>query len=271
LFAKNAYDVFRCRGCGLGFVEPLPTAEELTAVYADQYYDHDERDDWGYHGQYGELEGGLKRMYRGFLERLPEGRRYRRVLDVGCAYGFFLDVVAERGDCEELLGLDVTEESKQVVEGKGHRFQQSFLEDADLPDAHFDLIFIGDAFEHLRDPRRSLEILSRVLAPDGVVLLTTVDFDAWLARWTGPRWRLMTPPEHLYFWNRASLARLFGDRGFSSEIGRYWLYYPKAYVRRQFASQFGFDAFFLALYPGDEIPLYSFDVLLGVFERKAAG
>ena len=94
-----------------------------------------------------------------------------------------------------------------------------------------------------------------------------MDFDAWLARLLGRRWRLMKPPEHLYYWNRRSLAKLFGDRGLTARFGDYFLYLPKRYVRTQFAMQFGFRPWPIELWPTSDIPIWSFDVLIGYFEK----
>jgi SAM-dependent methyltransferase len=253
----------------MGFVHPVPDAAKLAQFYSKRYYASDH--EWGYHVDYGTLKDGLKRTYRGILRRFDRhypGRSPRRVLDVGCAYGFFLDVAREYWDPEELLGLDVTAEAERQNREKGHAFLRGFLEDADLPREHFDVVFIGDAFEHFHAPKRAVEKLAQIVAPGGVVVLTTVDFDAWLPRLLGRRWRLMTPPEHLFFWNRSSLERIFADAGFASRVSGYWLHYPKEYVRQRFDQQFGFPPFFLAFFPWNLIPIYSFDVLVGFFEKR---
>lgn len=278
LYEKGGHAVHRCGSCGLGFVSDPPSPEALARFYADGYYDvaaatttraHAEL---GYHTAYAQLEPGLKRMYGDFLDtvlRQHPGRRFERILDVGCAYGYFLDVARERLAPRELVGLDVSPESR-AIEARGYAHHAGFIEDIDLPESHFDLVFMGDAFEHVRDPVRVADRLARVLAPGGVLLLTTVDFDSRLARVLGRRWRLMKPPEHLFYWNRRSLARIFGDRGLDARFGDYWLYLPKPYVHAQFAQQFGFRPWFLALWPGRDVPIYGFDVLIGTFTRTGS-
>lgn len=273
LYEKGGHQVHRCGGCGLGFVADLPSPEALERFYADHYYDQQSTEQsggLGYHTAYTELEPGLKRMYGDFLDRtlaLHPGRRFARVLDVGCAYGYFLDVARERLEATELVGLDVTPEAEGIRE-RGYRFHHGFVEDVELPEAHFDLVFMGDALEHVRDPNRVADRLAGVLAPGGILIITTVDFDARLARVLGRHWRLMKPPEHLFYWTRRSLHRLFGDRGLQGRFEDYWLYLPKAYVRSQFAQQFGFDPSFVALWPGDDIPIWSFDVLIAFFRKS---
>ena len=271
LYEKSDYDVFRCTSCGLGEVRPIPTAEELETFYASTYYDGSTG--WGYSTEYGMLEHGLKKMYRRFLRRveaLYPNRRYRRVIDVGCAYGFFLDEVEEQWQPDELVAVDVTPEARERNVARGRTFHSGFFEQVDLPEGHFDFVFMGDAFEHVRDPLEVVRKFERILSPGGVVVVTTIDFGSWVARAFGRRWRLMTPPEHLHFWTRGSLQRVFHDRGFTGRVENYWLYYPKSYVHRTAREQFGIAPRFLDLLPGDIVPVPSFDVVIGIFEKKAA-
>lgn len=265
------YEILRCTGCGLGTVRPMPTPDELSDFYASAYYSQSNA--IGYHSEYTDLEPGLKRMYGRFLDRIERTfgpTHFDRVLDVGCAYGYFLDVVEERFAPTETVGIDVSPEARAQAERRGRRFHDGFIEDVELPDGHFDLVFMGDAIEHVHDPIAVADKLTRVLAPGGVLLLTTIDYGSWLARLLGARWRLLVPPEHLFFWTRPSLAKLFADRGLETQIGNYWLYYPKSYVLQRTRAQFGFTPRFLGLVPGDLIAIPSFDAMMGVFQKPLA-
>lgn len=269
LYEKHEHPVFRCRDCGLGVVHPLPSEQELERFYANRYYESDH--EWGYHTEYGELEAGLRKTYRHLLRRveaLHGDRRFDRVIDVGCAYGFFLDAVEERWKPEHVVGVDVSPESKERNVARGREFHSGFFEQVELPEGHFGLAFMGDAFEHVRDPIAVVEKFARVVAPGGIVVVTTVDFGSWLARILGRRWRLMTPPEHLFYWTRHSISRVFADRGFETRVGKYWLHYPKSYVYQRTRAQFGIAPRFLDLWPGDVVPIPSFDALLGIFRKR---
>ena len=48
-------------------------------------------------------------------------------------------------------------------------------------------------------------------------MLTTGDFGSLAARSTGAHWRLMTPPQHLWFFNRDSIASLAHSVGLRVE------------------------------------------------------
>jgi SAM-dependent methyltransferase len=96
-----------------------------------------------------------------------------RVLDYGCGNGDFLERLADRSASR--TGVDVDEdkiESASAVDGISVRVVRP---DVPLPfdDASFDTVIIMEVIEHVADERAVLAELSRVLAPGGVLLLTT--------------------------------------------------------------------------------------------------
>jgi 2-polyprenyl-3-methyl-5-hydroxy-6-metoxy-1,4-benzoquinol methylase len=80
-----------------------------------------------------------------------------------------------------------------------------------------DVITLFDVIEHLPQPRDTLALCSRYLKPGGIIVLTTGDFAALTARWAGAKWRLMTPPQHLWFFTGESLRRMAPPLGLSME------------------------------------------------------
>jgi SAM-dependent methyltransferase len=71
-----------------------------------------------------------------------------------------------------------------------------------------DVIVLLDVIEHLPDPQSTLALCGRYLNPGGVVIVTTGDFSSLYARVAGRNWRLMTPPQHLWYFTPESMRRL---------------------------------------------------------------
>ena len=71
-----------------------------------------------------------------------------------------------------------------------------------------------DVVEHLTDPRAVIERMAAALVPGGVLMLTTGDWSSWLAQRMGARWRLMTPPQHLFFFDAKTLGTMLRHAGF---------------------------------------------------------
>jgi SAM-dependent methyltransferase len=128
------------------------------------------------------------------------------VLDVGCGPGFFLDAAAPLG--YEAWGLDPSAYAVELASrSHGGRVRQGVLESAPFPDGHFDLVTAFDAFEHVYEPQRFLESAHRLLAPRGVLAITTPDPTSLLARVSGRHWVSFKIPEHVYYWSPATIRR----------------------------------------------------------------
>jgi len=269
-FSKKQYHIYQCLDCKLGFLHPMPTWEEVRAVYTSSYYNSSESD-YGYHVSYALLEKGLKRQYLTLLKAIkkifPEIKP-SSILDVGCAYGYFLDVAAQMWAPQKLVGTDLNPGVKQIIEQKGYSFICSPVEELTLNiDSLFDLIFLGDCFEHFYNPFKVMEEIRSLLSPKGIVVLTTVNFNSFLPLFFRQKWRLMTPPEHLFFWTPESIKILFSQYRLKVRCQKYWLFYPKIYVYHRFQDQFHFKPHFLKLFPFNIIPIYSFDTFLAIAWR----
>ena len=100
--------------------------------------------------------------------------------------------------------------------------REATLESAAYPPAAFDIVTLWEVIEHLADPRRFLEEVSRVLKPGGLIALSTPDAGSAAARLSGARWLGWRKiPEHLFFFDRPGLARLFDQAGFDVVDSRY--------------------------------------------------
>src|SRR4029077_18028601 len=111
--------------------------------------------------------------------------RPRRLLDVGCGDGSFLEAARERG-----WGVAVTE----LTADPPRR--------GDLP-VHVSIAAAGNGYtcvtlwhslEHLRDPRAALADVAGALVPGGTVLVAVPDAEGAQARLFGPRWTHLDVP-----------------------------------------------------------------------------
>ena len=195
--------LFFCKGCGVIFVYPLPSQEELTSLYGkmeDKAYLEEET-------MRREMAGrGLS-----FIEKYAP--RKGRLLDVGCFAGFFLDVARHRG--WEGVGIEPSAWGRKVAE---ERFSLpvlgATLEEASFPASSFDAVVLVDTLEHLRDPRSTLEETRRILKPGGILYVSTPDVGSLTARLLRNRWWGFRP-EHLVYFSKKSLNTLLKETGFS--------------------------------------------------------
>lgn len=221
--------VLRC-SCGLVFIYPHPTAEELRTLYNEEYYRS-----WGVQG---EDEGAPRLMkHRTFASRLRMLSRHMApgsILDVGCATGYFLEVAQEAG--WDVHGVELSDFSAQLARKKfGDRVFPGTLEQAAFPPASFDVVSLSDLLEHVPAPELFLREVRRILKPDGSLVIVTPDVSSLSARLMKEKWSHFKV-EHLYYFSPATIKRLLTENGFAPvAIESAPKFLNLAYIVNQFA------------------------------------
>ncbi len=150
-------------------------------------------------------------------KRGEQGRDFvlPRALDIGCAAGYFLDLLQERG--WEAEGIELSDSAAHY--GRLHLglkiFTGDFLKSSYLQPDSYDLVTLWASIEHLPDPRLALRRCYQLLRPGGRLFLSTCRY-GWLARLQRDRWRFMNLPEHLYFFSKSALKQLAFEEGFDT-------------------------------------------------------
>jgi 2-polyprenyl-3-methyl-5-hydroxy-6-metoxy-1,4-benzoquinol methylase len=211
---KDGYDIVRCPSCGLVFRAELPDEQELGRIYDEDYF-RDRPDQVDRHGyaDYLRDEPLHRTNARARLRLLAARTPQRRLLDVGCAAGFFVDEARRAG--WSASGIDVSEAMVEWARSRlGLHVTRAVFAAADIGPAPLDAITMWDYIEHSVDPRRDLEKAHEHLRPGGVLVLSTGDIGSLSARVTGRRWHLLTPEHHNYFFSERTLRRLLEATGF---------------------------------------------------------
>ena len=110
-----------------------------------------------------------------FAHALAEGRR---TLDAACGEGYGSALLARRAS--NVLGVDLSNQSishaRERYVAANLRFERGDCTALDaLPDASFDLVVSFETLEHVQAQERMLDGFSRLLAPGGVLLISTPD------------------------------------------------------------------------------------------------
>lgn len=163
---------------------------------------------------------GLEEASRALLARAAALGGRPRALDIGCATGALLAAFRDRG--WEPQGVELSAaEARYGAERYGLPIFAGTVESAAYPKGSFDLVHASHLIEHLNDPGAFLDEVGRVLAPDGILALTTPNADGLQARLFGPAWRSVIY-DHLYLFSKRSLAALLESRGFSISASVTW-------------------------------------------------
>lgn len=201
--------LFQCADCGHVWADvDLPDAA-LQKLYGRGYFHGEEYSD--YTADRTDAEANFARRMQ-TLDRFLDPARHTRLFELGCAYGFFLNAV--RGRFAAIDGIDVSDDAVRFARDELKLpVRHGDLLAADLGGRQYDLVCMWDTIEHLRRPDQYVQILSRHLAPGGVLALTTGDISSLNARVKRGRWRLIHPPTHVHYFSRGSIARLLDRSG----------------------------------------------------------
>lgn len=115
-----------------------------------------------------------------YIEKQAQGIGDKRILDIGCGGGILAEGMAQRGG--RVTGIDMAELSLQVARMHLHEsaldvdYQLSTAEAfAENHAAEFDIITCLEMLEHVPDPASIIRSASRMLKPDGVLVLSTLN------------------------------------------------------------------------------------------------
>ena len=209
-FELWATDIHRCTSCSLMVCLEPPSPEEIELIYSEGYFRGEEYFD------YLEANSGIRQtLNRRRREVLARVDARERLLEVGCAYGYFLDSC--RADFEDVVGIDISRDAVSHARDKLELDARvGDLVSASFPGDWADAVCMWDTIEHLTDPSGYLAETRRILKPGGMLFLTTGDLGSIVARVRGRRWRQIHPNTHYFYFSRDTISRLLDRLGFDS-------------------------------------------------------
>lgn len=207
-----------CRDCGLLYTSPRVRAGRMLEEYADN-----KDEDYFLQSEARSMNAYLS------LAAIRRHAQSGRLLDVGCATGFFLNAA------RLAFSVDGVEPSRWARRYASEQLKLSIkaptLEEARFPDGHFDVVTLHDVIEHVPDPGALLREVARVTKPGGLIYLVTPDCESLSARLMGGRWWGLRPA-HIYYFSTQTLSELLRKTGYevveAASFGRifswgYWL------------------------------------------------
>ena len=201
----------KCSRCHLVYANPRPTKQALERYYSAFYASKN-----GIESQVQAEEAYDRLMYcEQIINAVEEcrGGEVGTLLEVGSGVGFQLAVASYRGwkvtgmeldadtarFCKRTFGCDVFS-----ADLESHTFSR---------DDQYDVVVMSEVLEHLFSPASSIQKLVGVLAPGGVLLLSTPDLSHpfhILFQQADPMWAVAS---HLTYWSREGIENLLESTG----------------------------------------------------------
>lgn len=174
-------------------------------------------------------ENGLRTLrlanFSSLLQAIKKsGKDSGKLLDVGCAHGWFLSAAKENGF--DVLGIEPDEQVFNTTIQRELPIRQGFFPEILSNEEQFDIITFNDVFEHIPDPNELLTGCRNHLKHDGVLvlnlpsskgvfykfsrLLSKIGLNSFFER----LWQKGLPSPHLHYFNLENLNELLRNNGF---------------------------------------------------------
>jgi len=208
-FSSLYQGLIKCQNCSHVVADLSISDEDLYNLYKRNYFFGEEYFD------YLAEERVIKKNFQARLEVLEKYRNedsHKILFEIGCAYGFFLDITKER--YQKVLGLDIHEEGINYARNtlKLNVQTADFL-NYNLPSN----IYVGcmwDTIEHLSQPHLYVKKFGEIMEKDSLLAITTGDIESVVAKIRKRRWRLIHPPTHIHYFSKRTLTQLLEKNGF---------------------------------------------------------
>lgn len=198
--------IFKCLKCGLLFVSPQPAKEKLRQYYRDFKPDYQLK----YKDEVIKKGKMILKMVRGF-------KKNGRLLDVGCGYGFFMDLARKNG--WKVLGVEISPFASEFARKNfGLDVFTEELATANLRENYFDLISLQHTLEHLLEPLKDLSTIRTKLRDDGLLVVVVPNALGLIARCAKINWLCLTERTHLFHYSKDTLKKLLEKSGFCTII-----------------------------------------------------
>jgi 2-polyprenyl-3-methyl-5-hydroxy-6-metoxy-1,4-benzoquinol methylase len=208
----ESFAIATCSVCTLSMTVPIVPDNLIAKYYGTQYY--------------GDRKAGLDKFINWLrVRRLRLLRSPGSLLDVGCGKGDFLEMMRAYGwqvtgtEFSQLYDYSLLEQKIGNHICKGDITQCNFLPQT------FDVVTFWHVFEHLSKPREYLEVVRRVLKPEGRLIIEVPNFASWQAQFGGSEWFHIDVPRHTMHLTPETIRKFLEQAGFHVENLSYASFY----------------------------------------------
>lgn len=213
---KRKFDILECSNCKVSFTDPFLSKKE--------YQDYHNKHQVAFNGAGNDSAiveyldnkqeqwkglGYLDRL-NGLLKAKPDAKR---VLDIGCGAGLYLDFLKNEGFYVE--GIELSPWGYNIATNTlGIKVQNNLIGNLAEPKSKFDVINLYDVVEHTTDPNGFLQDLKKWIKKDGIIMINLPNMDSKISISSNRYWNKISPPDHTFHFNIESICYLLNKNGF---------------------------------------------------------
>lgn len=214
LFNKNGYTYLRCNKCGFASLATDINYESFLTQYYQQSYFEGGSNITGYNN-YTNEKSCIVENFKGYLQTISKYIKKGNHLDIGCAAGYFIELMLERG--YDSYGTDVSQFIvSHAAQNIRPRIHLSPFHQTNYKKNNFDLITMFDIIEHINDPLRDLSIAHKILKKNGLLCIVTGNIRSLYAKALGKHNHFFAGPHHLMLFDHKTIRTALHQSGFKT-------------------------------------------------------
>lgn len=241
----NGFFIYKCEECKLLWIKGI-TNQDIASFYGQSYFESDSI--IGYKNYLADEENHRKNA-RALIKEVSKITDLTNslILDLGCAFGFFLDEARKLKNCN-IYGIEIS----QYAHEHARKYLGPNIYNCEIASCHFepnffDAVFLIGTIEHLISPKDVLNNINRILKPGGLLVITTLDTNGLIPLYS------LKVPEHPFYFNHNNLPLLLSNLGY------------KTILRKTYFANYHLYDLFHRLDEFLSLPLFSY--ISGVIEK----
>lgn len=218
-YTKDKVKIYRCHECNVIWHDPV--------LDIDQYYESTEyreslegttleKDFYRFHDK----ENIDKFMYTG-----TDMFRDRKVADIGCGCGSFLDFIS--GAVSDIIAIEPSEVYRKILTNKGYNTYAYATEAKKKWNNSLDIVTSFDVIEHVENPENFMKDIHDLLKDGGIGIVGTPTETPVMRAFLGEIYdrELLFSTQHLWILGEKNLSILAKNAGFSNIKIKYFQRY----------------------------------------------
>lgn len=205
----EAFNLVRCPECELCITQAHPDQESIGKYYASEdYISHSDTSQGVINRLYHAVRSYMLDKKQSLVEK--HGRK-GKLLDIGAGTGYFAAHMQDAG--WDVLSLEPDPGARAIGEKRFNLQMQDIDTLHNLPDASFEVITMWHVLEHVHNLNADLAKISKLLRPDGLLVIAVPNPTSVDARKYGEKWAAYDVPRHLWHFAPKSMKTLLDKHG----------------------------------------------------------
>ncbi|MCL2294531.1 MAG: methyltransferase domain-containing protein [Spirochaetes bacterium] len=223
----------QCKSCGIVYLQNIGKSEK---TYDKSYFFEEYKNQYG--KTYIEDFDNISAISQKRADVIKQIVKQGRVLDIGCAYGPFLNVMRDQYEC---CGIDICEEAVEYVNKElgikaiAEDITSDIIYDTicdityDITHKKFDIITMWYVIEHFKNPGEVLEKVKKLICKSGLFAFSTPNLSGISGLYNKNKFLESSPSDHYTIWNISSAKHILRKFGFKVCKVRNTGHHPKRF------------------------------------------